>query len=432
MKLELLEPNYCATVVQIDRLFPLENCDNLVGFNVFWFTAIVSKDTKEWDVGIVFTAETRLSEEFCKQNNLYREPTFNADQTKKGYIEANRRVRAVKLRGNKSSALFMPLVSIDNIGWCASAKLEIWNSFNSIDGVEICKKYFVPTRQSAYANKVKGKEKKFIRIDNKTFPEHLDTENYRKNKDKYQDYSLVNVTQKLHGSSGRFWLVKVRKKLKWYEKLLKKLWVRIDETEYDYIYWSRKVIKNWNIIEWENTGFYASNIWKVVLERYKTALPKDYILYGEIIWWTEWGWPIQKDYTYDLSQGECELYIYRIAIVNEDGVSVDLTMSQIRKFCMMGGLKHVPILRVGYHKDFVAEERIDKTFHPNYDEAVPLCKTSPCDEWVCIREEWLQPYVTKAKSPMFLEKETKDLDEGVIDTESLESNSNENENNITS
>jgi hypothetical protein len=35
MKLTVTDANYCATVVKIDKLFALENCDNLMGFSVF-------------------------------------------------------------------------------------------------------------------------------------------------------------------------------------------------------------------------------------------------------------------------------------------------------------------------------------------------------------------------------------------------------------
>ena len=41
MKTELLDKNYCATIVQIDKLFPLENCDNLLGY-LWWY--LVSKN----------------------------------------------------------------------------------------------------------------------------------------------------------------------------------------------------------------------------------------------------------------------------------------------------------------------------------------------------------------------------------------------------
>jgi hypothetical protein len=48
-----------------------------------------------------------------------------------------------------------------------------------------------------------------------------------------------------------------------------------------------------------------------------------------------------------------------------------------------------------------------------------LWSDSPCDEGICIRREHIVPYLTKVKSPMFYEFETKQLDSGEADTESL-------------
>jgi hypothetical protein len=50
---------------------------------------------------------------------------------------------------------------------------------------------------------------------------------------------------------------------------------------------------------------------------------------------------------------------------------------------------------------------------------VSLSKESPCDEGICIRREWIVPYLTKLKSPLFYEFETKSLDQWIVDTESL-------------
>lgn len=413
MKLELLEPNYCGTVVVVDKLIPLENCDNLVWFSMFGLTAVVSKDTKVWEVGIFFTTETQLSDEYCKMNNLYRDNTLNNDNTKRGYMENNRRVRAMKFRGNKSNALFMPLVSLNYL-WDYPM---VWDSFNNINWHEICKKYFVEM-MIPKGNKTKWVTKTFKRIDNKTFPEHLDTENYFRNKHKYWDNDMVNITQKLHGSSWRFGYVKVRKQLSRLERLLNKF-IKIDEHEYDYIYGSRKVIKNGNIAEWEKEWRYKEDIRKKMLEKYKWQLPKDWIFYWEIIW-RAGEKPIQKDYTYRMPKWECELYIYRIAIVNEDWISVDLPMSFVQEYCKVNWLLSVPLLAETLHKYFNSDERLDVKYQDEYANAVKLDKESPCDEWVVVRREWLEIYVTKAKSPMFLEKETKDLDEWIIDTETNE------------
>ena len=101
--------NYCASVVEVKATFPLEGLDNLVGASFFGFTALVPKTTKVGDVGVVFTAETQLSHDFCRENNLYRHSQYNVDPEQKGYIGDNRRVKALRLRGNVSSALFLPM-----------------------------------------------------------------------------------------------------------------------------------------------------------------------------------------------------------------------------------------------------------------------------------------------------------------------------------
>jgi len=413
-KLNLHSPNYCATVVEIKNIVPLEWCDNVVSVPFFWYSAIVSKDVKIWDIWIVFTAEVQLSEKYCEFNNLYRDAALNADVNLKWYMEPKRRVKAIKFRWHKSSALFMPLSSISYV-W--KIDFKVWDSFNEIDGIEICKKYEIPVRQSWTKNHLRWKTKVFERIDNKHFPEHIDSSQYLRNSHLYKDNDYINVSQKIHGTSVRLWLVKVKRPLKWYEKLLSKLWVSINDTEYDYIWASRRVIKNWNIINGQ-TWYYKTDVWKVALDKYKESFVKDYIFYWEIIWRT-WDQAIQKWYTYNLKQWECELYIYRVAIVNEDWVSVDLTFNQMVELCNLVWLKVVPVLREWYHKDFTPSDWLDKRFYDMwYSNAVPLSDENSVDEWIVIRKEWICPYVTKLKSTLFYEYETKLLDDGIIDLES--------------
>lgn len=416
MKLTVNNPNYVATVVTIESINQLEWCDNVVGVPFFWFQAIVSNDVKIWDIGIVFTAETQLSEQYCYENNLYRDTSLNKDQSKKWYMEVNRRVKAMKFRWHSSSALFMPLSSV----WYIDDNLSIWDSFDTINWIEVCRKYEV-FRKESRQNKLKWKTKIFERIDNNRFPEHIDTENYMRNKHFLSDTDMVTITQKLHWTSWRFGNVLVRRKLSWSEKLLRKFWVKINETEYDYIAGSRRCIKDSKWIK-ETSSYYASDVWNKILDRYKHCIPKDYIIYWEIIWW-DGDKPIQKNYTYNLEKWAMELYVYRISIVNQDWLSLDMTYNQICEFCEKVWLKVVPFLDECLHQDINAEQYLNENYHKNFDSScVPLCKESPCDEWVCIRVDRLQPYILKYKSPDFLEYETKLLDKWEIDTESLESN----------
>lgn len=126
MKLTVNNQNYSAAIVKTETIIQLEWCDNIVGVPFFWYQAIVSKDVSIWDIGIVFTAETQLSEQYCFENNFYRDPELNKDKSKKWYMEINRRVRAMKFRWHKSSALFMPLESLNYIKWNEWNKRNIW------------------------------------------------------------------------------------------------------------------------------------------------------------------------------------------------------------------------------------------------------------------------------------------------------------------
>jgi hypothetical protein len=96
--LKLTNENYSGTIVSIKNLVDLENCDNVVGMPMLGFQAIVGKSAKKGDLGVLFGAETQLSDDYCKNNNLYRHSELNLDPNEKGYIEDNRRIKAVKFR----------------------------------------------------------------------------------------------------------------------------------------------------------------------------------------------------------------------------------------------------------------------------------------------------------------------------------------------
>src|SRR4051812_30922698 len=169
--------NYCATVVEIKNVIALENCDNVQATSVFGFQAIIGKDVKVGDVGIFFPTETQLSDAYCYRNNLYRHADKNADESKKGYVEDNRRVRAIKFRGNTSNGFFMPLESLEFTGINPSL-LSVGDEFDKLNGEEICKKYVVERRISNKGQT--AQEKKFNRVDIKHMPEHYSSDNFFK------------------------------------------------------------------------------------------------------------------------------------------------------------------------------------------------------------------------------------------------------------
>lgn len=403
MDLTINNPNYVATVISVENINVLDNCDNVVWIPIYWFQAIVGKDTKIGDKLLLFTTESQLSEDFAYNNNLYSSQLKNKDTTKKGYMWNNARVRAVKFRGQTSNALLMPLSSLAYL-WINYNQLNVWDTFDTINWVQICKKYEIIVEN--WRNKVEWKNQVFERFDAKLFPQHFATEHYFKNEYKIADNATIIVTQKLHWTSSRFWLIKVKQN----RTLLDRLLFRT-RTEYELVVWSRRIIKNWQ--KW----FYSNDIWTEIALLHKNSIPKDCVVYWEIIWY-DWEKSIQKDYTYNLNKWEKEIYVYRIVSINEDWFAVDWSWEAIKEFCKNTWLKYVPELFICKKWEANINNLMDVVYANTYNQCVPLSNKDTVDEWVCVRVEGLQPYILKAKSPKFLEHETKELDEGVLDVES--------------
>lgn len=410
---------YVATVIKLKNILPLENCDNLVGTTIFGFQGIVPKSYKVGDTGIVFPAETQLSDEYCIQNNLYRHNELNKDKTEKGYIEDSRRIKAVKFRGNRSDCLFMPLQSLTWAG-VKESDFKEGDEFDTINDKPICEKYVIKT--FTRENRLNGQKKKFKRVEAKFMPEHVETDNFFKWSPTLDPETNIIVSQKLHGTSVRIANTIVKRKLSLLEKLLYKLGVHIQLNEMDYVYGSRKVIKDANNPDQKH--YYDEDLWSNQGKQLIGLIPENYIIFGELIGWTSTGAPIQKDYTYGIPEKTAHLYVYRIAIVNGQGILQDLSFDHMVEFCKEVGLRYVAEIWRGKLKDFKVEEWLDKRFFD--DMGLKQCvwlgdnKGIP-DEGVVIRVDKKMPYFLKAKGSRFLKHETDLLDQQVIDIESTQS-----------
>lgn len=408
--------NYAAVVVQIKTLTPLEGCDNVVGTPLFGMQAIVGKNTQVGDIGLFFPAETQLSEQYAHHNNLFRHGNLNADEGAKGYLEDNRRVKAMKFRGHRSDALFMPLASLAFTA-AQLEELKLGDTFDELNGIPVCNKYVVSTHRQGAPREEKNKGKQFKRVEAKFLPENYDTDNFFRNVDKLNPDRDVVVTQKLHGTSIRIGNTVVRRKLSLRERIAQRLGVNVKTHEYDYVFGSRRVIKDVNN-PYQN-HFYSTDIWTEFGKTLEGVLPDGYILYGELLGWVAPGQPIQKHYTYCVPDGTQELYVYRVATVNEQGVICDLAWDQLREFCRDRGLKYVPELWRGKLRDLEVEQFLDRRYaDTGFTQAVQLEPQFDLpDEGVCVRIEGVAPYILKAKSPVFLQHESKMLDEEAVDVE---------------
>jgi hypothetical protein len=416
--IKLQEPensNYAAVVVRIAHVNKLDNCDNVVGTPLLGFQAIVGKDTQVGDLGIVLPAECQVAEEYARLANLHRHANLNAVETAVGYLEDNRRVKAMKFRGHRSDCLFMPLASLGYTGADLDA-LNPGDTFDKLNGHDICRKYTVKRSAMAHAKTHAVRDKVFKRLDEKLLPQHHETGNFFRNLDAIAPDQRVVVTQKLHGTSIRVGNTIVKRKLSRREKFAARFGVAVQKTEFANVYGSRKVIKDTNNPHQKH--FYGSDIWSDEGKRLDGLVPENFIVYGELIGWTKDCAPIQKNFTYQIPEGTCELYVYRVAFINGQGRMTDLSWDALKTFCTDLGLKHVPELWRGSLEALDPESFLDVKFHAEgRKQALPLDKASPCDEGVCIRAEGLVPTILKAKSPAFLRHETKCLDAEVVDIE---------------
>lgn len=410
--------SYSATVVTISETHPLEGSDRIVGTTILGFPVIVSVETQPGQRGIYFTPETQLSTELAYENNLHEHGNLNRDEGAKGYLGDSRRVRTIRLRGNQSFGLFLPLSSLSYIKGFRPDELVDGQVFDKLGDHEICNKYVIKRKERV--NRVEKNKEKFIRVEKKFLPEHYDSDQWYRHHQEVRDDATIIVTQKLHGTSIRIGNTIVARRLSLRENVAKLFGIKVATTEYDYVFGSRKVIKDVN--NPNQNHFYSTDIWTEEGRKLEGMVPEGFLLYGELLGWTPEGSPIQRDYTYQIPNGQTELYIYRVAFINGQGLVIDLSWDQVREFCSDRNLKTVPELWRGLKRDFNESEFLDKRyFDEGYLQAVPLDDASPVDEGTCIRVDGLAPYILKAKSPLFYEHETAMNDADAEDIESEQS-----------
>ncbi|MFC4373340.1 RNA ligase family protein [Nocardia halotolerans] len=404
-------PNYAAVVVQLAAVNDLAGCDNIAGAPILGYQAIVDKTRQPGDLGVVFTAETQLSEGFARANNLHSDTELNADTAEKGYLAKNRRVRAIKLRGHRSDALFLPLEALAYTGFDV-AKLAPGDVFDELNGHEICRKFKRPVKGSNARTPQQKATKKFVRVDAKYLPEHYDTARYFGNEHLIGPEARVVITQKLHGTSIRIGNTIAKRQPTWRDKLATRFMkVPVVQYTYDTVYGSRKVIKDPKA---EQNHYYGTDVWTHYGQRLNGLIPQGFVVYAELIGWTSDGAPIQGGYTYNVPHGDAGLYVYRVAYVNPQGIVTDLAWGQLVEWCAQLGLNTVPVLAELAHKAFDPADWLDRRYYDEgYGQAVPLSGSKKLvDEGVCIRTvDSLHPTTLKAKSPIFLQHETKALDD---------------------
>lgn len=376
---------YCGYITRLTNLRKHSNADRLLIGECFGNSVIVSLEYTEGQLGVYFPVDGQLSAEFCAVNDLVRRKDENGNACG-GYLDPDKRnIKAMKLRGEKSDGLFMPLTSLAS--FTTISDLKEGDTITMLNGVEICRKY-IP-RKSSYERSYKGatKGRKTVVDIAPTFYQHIDTAQLAYNLDKFHAGDVVELTLKMHGTSARTGNVLIERPRNWLDKLLRR-----DVKEYGYISGTRRTT-----LSSESAGYYGDNTFRYNAARnFEGKLRKGEIVYYEIVGYVNESTPIMasvknskiKDkefsklygaetvFSYGCEPGECDVYVYRMASVNIDGDLVEYSPEQMRQRCLEMNVKCVPRFET-----FMIPEGVDcgeyvmRKVEQYYDGTDPVGKT---------------------------------------------------------
>lgn len=385
---------YTAFITRIKNLRPHPNADRLQMGECFGNTVIVSLEYEDSQLGVYFPSDGQVSVAFAEANNLLRKKDENGNNIG-GYMDPDKRnVTAIKLRGEKSDGLFLPLKSLETFGDITT--LHEGDRIDNFNGHEICCKY-VPRRNVRHGHVSSGNKtrKKKVNIA-PLFTEHADTEQLAYNLGAFKPGDEIEITLKMHGTSQRTAHLPVFKGYatdhSFWDKVLHtvnpdkagKLALKLYNQAmnhavpiYDWGYVSgtrRTVLENFE------GGYYGSNEFREAHSKFfEGKLWKGEEVYYEVVGFTHTGAPIMstadnkklndkefiKQYgkTTTFSYGcspyrtekriedgegyyevpKSDIYVYRMTMTNEDGDVVEYTPDFMRYRCEQMGVKTVPV-----------------------------------------------------------------------------------------
>lgn len=353
--------SYNGYITRIKNIRKHNNADRLQVGECFGNYIIVSLDTQEGDLGVYFPTDGKLGLEYAKANNLLRDKDENGNQTG-GYLDPDKRhITSLKLRGEKSDGLFMPLKSLQEFTDINS--LKEGDVVTTLNGVLICEKY-IPLRktsiaQSNHKNKKTNVEKEIYPL----FEQHSDTSQLAYSTQNFKVGDQCYITLKLHGTSQRTTnTIKEEGRLPVvFATILKKLKINIKpKRSWGYITGSRRVtLKDYN------GGYYGDNQFrKQWHDFFLNKLHKGETIYYEVVGYTDGEKTIMPEcdnsktkdkefikqfgkttrFTYGCGTGQSDIYAYRMTMTNEDGQIIEYPWHLVKLRCEQMGVKYCPEL----------------------------------------------------------------------------------------
>jgi hypothetical protein len=397
---------YCGYITRLKNVRPHSNADRLLCGECFGNNVIVNLDYTENQLGVYFPVDGKLSEDFANKHNLLRKKDENGNNVG-GYLDPEKRnIKALKLRGEQSDGLFMPIESLAD--YVDIATLNEGDTITSLNGVLICEKYIPKTNRKSNNSTNSKSNKKMKTITYPYFDEHIDTAQLAYNMNAFKVGDLIEITLKMHGTSQRtaYTLMKKEKTYPYViSKLRNLLGLKPKVTEsYEYVSGTRRcTLKDYD------GGFYGSNAFrKQHHDKFVGKLHKGEEVFYKVVGFTDTGSPIMSSvsnkklndkefvkkygsdtvFSYGCSPDGCkdgelmkfavdksgnklvsftqlpqsDIYVYRMTMTNPDGEVVEYPYDYMKYRCEQMGVKVVPLLWRGFvpeYEDKILEDDFD-------------------------------------------------------------------------
>ena len=337
-----------AVIATLKNIQPISGADRIVQADVdvngvTIAHVIVGIASKDRDIGIYFGSDLQLSDEYCTANDLIARFDEEGKKIGGGYLDHRRRITAQRFKGIKSEGLFMPLSSLDFSG--AVYTYQVGTTLDSINGIEICKKYFNPKTATIRSATITRR-----RVEAPTFYEHVNTKQLIYYLNTIPSGAKITITEKLHGTSQRVGNVLIRKNLNWFQRLVNRMWPIFPYYDYDIVHGTRRVI-----IAEGKEGFHGKEDFRFHAVGYPD-LEQDVIIYGEIVGYAnnksimlrhdtaslkEVKKVFGETITYDYGELEdcCRFYVYRVTKSGKD-----LSWEEVCEVAKNYGYDTVPLI----------------------------------------------------------------------------------------
>ncbi len=309
-----------------------------------------------------------------------------------GYLEPSMHVRAVRLRGNRSEGIVIPLDKFAAFYKLTEADFHIGEAIDRIGDTLICRKYVPPVTQRM-ASGTPSNRKKGAKPLYPEFAQHIDTAQLRFCQGVFREGDLCTISLKMHGTSQR--------SMNTYRIVPNGFWRRLfhlpTKRQPVCALGTRRTIID--VARGDKDGYYGTNEFRIQHHKALEAVLRPGMeVFYEVVGWVRPGttimpigdnkklndkkflkrWGPTTTFSYGCEPGTSGMYIYRIT---ED--DREFSSREIAAWCRLHGFNHVPMLEEFNYTSW--EDLMQRV--ENWESGPDLVDDSHIREGVVIRIE---------------------------------------------